>query len=135
MSSSLENTISKDLAEFLKVKQTTSTSFPKLVRKVLEYVKKNNLVDKEDKNKVIPNEELTKLLKSTKNVTVKNFDTFLSHHYLKKQKDAKSTKSAKAQPEKEKDSGEDDDNKEVNDNKNDSFVATSNKFALLDEDD
>jgi upstream activation factor subunit UAF30 len=80
-----QTVVSDELYDFFSIERGTLISRIEVIRKINEYIKKNNLQNPEDKRRIKPDASLQKILASTPadEVTYFNLQTFLSKHFTK----------------------------------------------------
>ena len=77
--------ISPEMCEFLKEAQGTELPRTEVTKRIIEYVKENDLQDKVNKKNINLNDTLNTLLKPTNNdpITYFTIQRLLKHHYVK----------------------------------------------------
>ena len=77
--------ISKDLCNFMGVKEGTQLARTEVTKYIIQYIKDNDLPDKSNKKIIKPNKKLKSLLKLEKNdeVTYFNLQKYMNKHFVK----------------------------------------------------
>lgn len=84
--------ITPDLAKFLGLDENQMIPRTKVTSMVIEYIKKNDLQNKENKKQIIPNVALESILQANGEVvTFFNLQTYLKKHFLKNTTETTST--------------------------------------------
>ncbi len=78
--------ISKDLCKFMGVKDGTQLARTEVTKYIIQYIKDNNLPDKDNKKIIKPDKNLKSLLKLNKNdqVTYFNLQKYMNRHFITK---------------------------------------------------
>jgi chromatin remodeling complex protein RSC6 len=79
--------VSKDMCEFLKVKEGTEVSRTTVTRALIDYIKENKLQQTENKKQINPDETLYKLFGEearSQTLTYFTMQKFVNHHFQKK---------------------------------------------------
>lgn len=77
--------LSDEICDFMGVARGTSLARTEVTRMINEYIKTNNLQDKEDKRNIIPDAKLKKILNlsSEDKLTYFNLQKHMKHHFTK----------------------------------------------------
>ena len=76
--------ISKDLCKFMGVKNGTQLARTEVTKYIIQYIKDNNLPDKNNKKIINPDKNLKSLLKINKNeeITYFNLQKYMNKHFI-----------------------------------------------------
>ena len=80
--------ISNELADFIKQPHVTEMARTDVTKEINKYIRANNLQDKENGRKIVPDKSLSTLLKLTKDdqLTYFNLQKYMTHHFTKSAK-------------------------------------------------
>ena len=78
-------TVTSDLAKFLKLKKDEQISRSEVTKRISTYIKEHNLKNPEKKSQILLDKKLSQLLKPGKDdiITHLNIQKYLSQHYVK----------------------------------------------------
>ena len=77
--------ISKELCEFMNVSEDTEIARTEVTKYVIQYIKDNDLQSEDEKNVIIPDEKLQKILENTNDdqITFFNIQRYMNKNFLK----------------------------------------------------
>lgn len=77
--------ISKELCKFMNVSEDTEIARTEVTKYVIQYIKDNDLQSEDEKNVIIPDEKLQKILENTNDdqITFFNIQRYMNKNFLK----------------------------------------------------